>query len=247
MLRVHFIDVGYGDAILLDYPGSAYLLIDAGPGTSDKKLVEYLLSLGIKALDSVMITHPHKNHFGGLKLLVQKIPVGQVFVNEDHNGEEGYNELLSFLRKKNIPIRVLKKDDVLDIGVPGMNLSILHPGQLSDDVNANSIVSWLTYGQTAFLFTSDIGENVQDNLLRDFPGIKTADCVQIPHHGGNVSDRFAGYFLSPLYIVSTGANPWGKPIHESLQKLKDQILRTDQAGTIVIESDGQRVKVLENK
>ena len=245
LLKVHFIEVGYGDAILIEHPALASVLIDTGPEASGEKLLDYLSSAGVKEIGSVILTHPHENHFGGLQRLAGSIPTRQVFINGDLNAEAGYEPLLELLKEKEIPVTILKKNDLVPLAVPGMRFLILHPTELSDDVNANSIVSWLSYGQTSFLFTSDINEPVQDQLIQEFPEVKTADCLQVPHHGGKVSDGFAGHFSEAFWVVSTGTNPWGKPHKENLRKLKGKIVRTDIHGTVVVESDGQNVKLVQ--
>jgi len=247
LLRVHFIDVGYGDAILIESPPSFALLIDAGERKYANRLWKYLSAHKIQTIDVAVITHPHKNHFEGLKTLLKKITIHQLWINGDMQGEEGYEELIETFSKRNIPI-VIKKGESRIRGLPGnITLEILHPEELSSDTNGNSLVLWLGFGETHFLFTADIGEKEQAEIILKNSFIKQADCVQIPHHGGPVHDQFAAYFEKAIFVMSTGKNQWGLPHESDLEKLTGEVFRTDRDGTIVLESDGRKVSVLQNQ
>jgi competence protein ComEC len=243
-IRIHFIDVGYGDAILIKLPDSSGILIDAGEQEYGQKILSYLTKTGIERLYLAVITHPHKNHFGGFDTLLDGIPIQHVLVNGAEEGEEGYTALLNRLSGSVVPVQ--KAERGLTIQHPSfpVTLEILHPSELSGNPNDDSIVVRLRHHKVAFLFTGDIGPAVQEQLLKQYPDLKNVQGVQIPHHGGTVSEGFARFFTNKLLAISTGKNKWGLPRQEDLKKLRGQISRTDIDGTFAFESDGRELHLL---
>lgn len=241
-VRVHFLNVGYADAILVEWqPGSA-VLVDAGEAEDAPDILNYLQSAGIADLKAMVITHPHKNHFGSAREIAERIKVGRVFINGDMNAEEGYQELLGFLKDKGIPVMTLRSGDELP-GMPDeLSWSILHPGELTGDINGNSLVSLIRFRQVSFVLTGDIMVPAQENLLKENPSLRDARCVQVPHHGGPLSDDFFAFFPKAQFVVSTGENPWGLPDEGSLVKAGGKVFRTDTDGTVVAESDGRKIR-----
>lgn len=242
---IHFIDVGYGDAILIELPDDKTILIDAGDQEHVNYLIEYLSALKIDDLDAVILTHPHKNHFGGFFSLIKKWPVKRFYINGDaRHAEKGYEDLVDLFHRKKIPIVILREGDELSLENEEIHLAVLHPSALGRSTNENTLVFLLTVENTSFLLTSDIYERQQDELLERYPEVKSADAVQVPHHGGKITERFAGSFGNhTIFIVSTGANKHGKPFTEEMDKLKGKVFRTDVYGTILLKSDGNSVEV----
>ena len=251
-LRVHFIDVGYGDAILVQSSDGPVSLIDSGDVEYAGRVEKYLRSLAIKKIHTAILTHPHKNHFGGFYRLADRISIDRFYSNgDDAQGEEGYQEMLAVMRRQSVATAVLRRGDEIDFAANDAYLKVLHPPDLSSSANENSIVTWLKFGQTSFLFTGDIQEPQQAQLIELFPEIKTADCIQIPHHGGIVSEQFVSFFdnvqvekQERFFVISTGKNDYNKPFLERLRQVQGNILRTDQMGTITLESDGRKVRVV---
>jgi len=242
VLRLHFLDVGCGDSILIE-SSSFVVLIDAGEKKYASRLLDYLHSRSIDKLDAVIITHPHKNHFEGFLQLLEKIRIKSLFINGEQHSEAGYTGLLSAFRQKNIPIKILKAGSQIDTPANDLTIKILYPNDLSADPNGNSLVTWLRFRETYFLLTADIGNEQASWLIKNKPFIKKAHVVQIPHHGGSVSDEWTSFFEHPVFVISTGENPWGIPDEIALRKLNGPVWRTDRHGVIVIESDGRKVRV----
>lgn len=268
-LRMHFIDVGYADAILLELPPPAgrglladatTMLVDAGDAKHSSssprpearresrrptgRLISYLKSHQIRKVDTVVITHPHQNHFGGLRKIAGRIPIGRVFHNGDPNAEKGYVTLLHYLKRKQVPIAILKRGQKLEHLPDSLTIEVLNPSDLDAGPNDNSLVLRLTHGNVSFLLLADVGPDRQDALLAAFPQIRQADCVLIPHHGGPLSGTFIEAFQGKLFIISTGPNRWGLPREDQLKELNGTVYRTDRNGTIVVESDGNTLKVV---
>lgn len=244
-LTVHFLEVGYADSILIQFPDGTAALIDAGGPEEDAgpRAEEYLKKHGVGRLEWVLITHPHDNHYGGVGHLARRGFVEQVFINGQHDGaDETYAPLLDELRGRGIPIGEVKAGDALP-APEGVKFAVLHPTHLAGGINENSVVTWLTYGGNGFLFTSDIQAPQQAELIFRYPKIRFADVVQIPHHGGKLADGFLGIFSrETVFVVSTGKNPYGKPLAVQWRNREGRVLRTDR-GAVVCVSDGERLKV----
>jgi competence protein ComEC len=239
-LRVHFIDVGYGDAIFIQFPDETTMLVDAGGDP-----VNYLASLNIERIDTAIITHPHTNHFEGFVNILKNMSVHRVFINGDPNSEEGYEELLAEFERKKIPVRTLRRGDNIDQLPDEVELEILHPQDLTGSTNGNSIVMWLKYKNASLLLTGDIDLAVQEELIALYPEINLAGVVKVPHHGGPINEAFAAQVSADsLCVISTGPNRWQIPSKEDVQKLKGTVLRTDEQGTIVVETQGRQWHVL---
>jgi competence protein ComEC len=246
ILRVHFLDVGYADAIFVEFPDQTNMIIDAGGESSGDKVTAYLKKRNIARIDTVLITHPHQNHFGGLGAVMREIPIGRFFHNGDRHGEEGYPELLEELNRRRIPIGILRRGREIDSLPDTVTMEVLRPVDVEDDSNpnANSVVTYLRYGETSILLTADIEEDQQAQLMRVYGAtLKDVDCVKVPHHGGPLSDSFIYGFSDAAFIISTGSNAWGLPREEDLRRLQGKIYRTDQDGTIVVETDGENMTI----
>jgi competence protein ComEC len=235
---MHFMDVGYGDAIFIQFPGSGNMMVDAGENVYSDVIIKYLEALEVKAIDTAVITHPHTNHFGGFAQVGRRFPIGRVFINGDNNTEVGYEALLSQFEQGRIPIETLRRGQNID-GLPGgIEIEVLHPEGLTGSPNDNSIVLRLKYNKIAVLLMADVDLGPQKELIGAFPGLTQADAVKVPHHGGPLSDEFIKAFENKVFIISTGVNQWGWPREKELSQLKGRIYRTDQDGTVVLESNG---------
>jgi competence protein ComEC len=242
-LRIHVIDVGYGDAIVLELPGDRTMMIDAGDKENASKVVDYLQNLNVHTIDRAVITHPHLNHFEGFFEVLKSVAIDHVYVNGDENAEVGYERLLEGVRKNNISIEVLRRGNRIDDLHPTMQVEVLHPQGLSGSPNDNSLVLWLTHHNVSILLMADVQATVQEALIDLYPKISTADIVKLPHHGGPLSEALLRAFSNTIFVISTGPNRWGWPREDELAKLNGQILRTDVHGSVIIESDGMSVSV----
>ena len=151
------------------------------------------------------------------------------------------------MTKNTIPIKTLKENENIEGTPKSVTLKALGPSSLLGNPNDNSIVLYLQYRKTAFLFTSDIGQEKQRELIRKYKNLRRANCVQVPHHGGPISAEFAEAFPRAIFVISTGPNKWGIPQPDEINKLRGKVLRTDENGIIVVESNGNRVNVVTEK
>ena len=243
-LRVHFLNVGYGDAVLIELPDASTILIDAGGEQTARAVLQYLAEHDISTVETAVITHPHENHFGGFFRIVPRIPVGQLWTNGHTEGDAGFRDLLDHFETHKVPVRVVREGFTANFSQETATVSVLHPRSLDGSANANSLVVHLRYGATAFLFTADIGPAQQRRLIEDYPDLKNADCVQIPHHGDEMDPAFREAFPQAVFVASTGPNRWGLPRESQWDRLEGPVYRTDRNGTVVLESNGTTLEVV---
>jgi beta-lactamase superfamily II metal-dependent hydrolase len=244
-LCVYYIDVGQGDAILIDY-GTDEVLIDGGDRSAGEGLIEYLSPLVQGELEAVIATHIHADHIGGLPAVMDAFQVGQVW----HNGEEGtsqtYGNFMTAAQNEGAVLHVARRGDVLAVG--GLVLNILHPVDDSGSANNNSIVASLVFGEFAFLFTGDAEKEAEADMLAAGV-VSRANILKAGHHGSRTasSAEFLAVVLpqTAIYCAKTG-NSYGHPHIETitaLQGLGAEIYGTDINGTIVVITDGKTYSV----
>ncbi len=238
--KVHFIDVGQGDAILIQTP-SKNVLVDGGERRSG--VVAYLSDLDIDTLNVLISTHPHADHIGGLTEVLSAFTVLEVI-------DPGVVHTTALFT------RYLKTIDSLDIpfveGRAGMTrelhdnayLELLHPVEPSErHLNDASIVIMLVLEQMRVLLTGDIEKKSEADILVRYPSIQS-QVLKVAHHGSttSTSDDFLSAVNPEVAVIFSEAdNKYGFPHDETLiklSKLNTQILRTDISGTIVLLTDG---------
>ena len=259
-LTVHFFDVGQGDAALIISPSGKTVLIDGGPPEADDRLVPRVRELVKGPLDLVILSHPHLDHLGGMGKVIQAVGVRRYMDPGFDHGSEAYRKLLDVVGKAAEKVMTptpnpSAPETLLTIGLgEGATLTILWPRSPQDafldrtrsDVNANSIVAKLTYGNTAFLFMGDAEPETEEFLLRK-PIDFTATVLKVGHHGARHSstEPFLAAVQPQAAIISSGkGNEYGHPTEEALQRLGDvgaRIFRTDQQGEIRAVSNGTTV------
>ncbi len=185
-LRVHILDVGQADCILIQGPEKV-LVIDGGESGDASTIIQYLQKQGVERIDYYLNTHPHSDHYGGITQVMQAIPTGEFFhhpVPEEHTPTtRSYQKLIQYLLDSKTKTTVLDPGDTLDLG-GGAVLTILAPLEGYEDMNNNSLVGRLTFGERAFLFTGDAEKKSEKAILES--GVElSADVYSIPHHGSN--------------------------------------------------------------
>lgn len=252
-LSVHFIDVEQGDCTLIMCE-EHNMLIDAGESNQGDKVVKYLEAQGITKLDCVIGTHPHSDHIGGLravvesdieieKIIMPKVPDNQVPTSYT------YTKLLKAIINKGLT--VTKADDsTFNLGSAVINTYT--PKKTYKNLNDYSVTTKITHGNNSFLVTGDLGKQSEKELI-DRGCDLSAKVLQAGHHGSRESST--KQFLkkvNPSYaVIQCGAgNSYGHPHEEALERISkytSEIYRSDKDGTIVFESDKNGINIKTEK
>lgn len=243
-LKVHFLDVGQADCILLQN-GSSAMLIDAGNNADGKFIIDYIKKLKIKKLDYVIGTHPHEDHIGSLDKVISTFNIGKVLMPKVTASTHSFEDVIRTIKSKGLKITTPVAGSEFQFG--DCKCSILAPNSTSyEDINNYSIVLKVSFGKTSFLFTGDAENISEDQILAGKYDLK-ADVLKVGHHGSNSSSsaRFLKA-VSPEYaIISVGKdNDFGHPSSKTLKRLASadvKVYRTDKDGTIVVSSDGSTI------
>lgn len=244
-LKVHFMDTGQSESILIQ-SGGKNMLIDGGTNATGGKVVEYLRKEGITYLDYVVGTHGHEDHIGGIDAVLYNFEVGELFLPKQTYGTHTYRDIRETAQAKQIPITVPKWKEVRTLGKVKMMFLAPNPNKIYEDVNDSSLILRISNGKHSFLFCGDISKTLEKELSEKDVYLKS-DVLKLNHHGS--SDTNSMKFLkavSPEYAVVCCAegNPFGHP-HKSVlkrvKKRKIKLFRTDEQGTIILTSDGKKL------
>ncbi|MFZ5517706.1 MAG: DNA internalization-related competence protein ComEC/Rec2 [Candidatus Zhuqueibacterota bacterium] len=254
-LEVIFFDVGQGDAALVSFPNGKRLLIDAGPTLQDFDagryfLVPYFKREGIRRLSTVVLSHADNDHIGGMPSVLRSVRVERVVdTGLFHNSKicSVYTHVIDSL---NIDYCIADVGVRIDVSKE-YGVHILHPGKrqreiLDRDINNNSVVLKICYGDVSFLFAGDI-EREAEQLLVDYGEALHATVLKIAHHGSNTSStrEFLNLVKPEFAVISLGKNnKFNFPSDEVLERLNSMyinILRTDENGAIIFRTDGSRL------
>ena len=238
-LRVTFLDVGQGDAVLLETPRTR-ILVDQGPPEGD--VAGQLLEMGVRSLAALVLTHPQRDHVGGAAEVLRKITVGQVLDPGLATTGPEHDSALTVARARGVPVRVVRAGTSFRVG--GLVLRVLWPvdaGTPSEDPNANAVVLAATYGETDVLLPADAESDVTGRLQ-----LGPIEILKVAHHGSE-DDGLAGELreLRPrVAVISCGRdNGYGHPHAETVAALEGSpgltTYRTDLDGRVAVESDGR--------
>ena len=263
-LRITMLDVGQGDAILLE-DGKGKVMIDVGDNKKDKlgyggrtALKMALGKAGVREnvdrINTVIITHHHGDHLGNVQWLAGKYKVSNIYDNAMPSEKNAVSNWLNKeLRAGHYHNRVLKAGDRVDLG-KGYYFEVLAPGdflskQDKERFNNTSIVMLLHYGQFTMLFTGDAEAPVEDYLQQKYGNRLKADVLKVGHHGSKTSSIYK--FISkvkPKYaLISCGNkqiyNHPNKNVVGSLQHLGAKVLTTYEHGNLTVTTDGKGFEV----
>ena len=246
MLEVSFLDVGQGDAILIESPTGVQILVDGGRDRSVLRELGKQMDLLDRTLDVVIATHPDADHISGLAHVLERYHVAGYMapgVESDSSPSRALQD--SVEREASLVIPVRRGERVYIGG--GAYIDILFPDRDVPDVETNtgSVVMRLVYGETSFFLSGDAPESVEDYLVSLDGKTLSSDIVKAGHHGSRTSTGPALLQATdPKYvIVSAGeGNSYGHPHQEVLDRIQEMgagVLSTLGKGTIVVESDGK--------
>lgn len=241
-----FIDVGQGDAALIECDGHC-MLIDGGDTTAGDTVYNVLEEKGIQRIDILAISHLHKDHYGGLiKALTYASSIGMTISNATESDKSPFREFENRLIQNGTKITIPHVDDKFKLG--SAEVEVVDVASADDN---DSLVLLVTYGETRFLFTGDINENAQRRLVQkyqnEYDDIYKIDLIKMPHHGGETPIVFLNTFMPDYAIISVGqGNNYGQPYTRTLDMLEQaeaKVYRTDEDGDILVKSDGKTLSI----
>ena len=250
-MKVHYIDVGQGDATLVQVNGKN-LLIDAGPNKSADSLVEYIKGIGVTTIDHVIATHPHEDHIGGMDEIFDAFEVKNFYSPKVEHTTKTFEKMINAVTNEGLKITTIKAGDgsKIDLG-DGTKVEIFSPvDDKYNELNDYSPIMKITFGENSFLFTGDAEKLVEKQVIANGEN-SDADVLKVGHHGSTTSssEDFIKEVSPDIAVIPVGeGNDYGHPhkeILELLEKNNINLLRTDFEGTIILESDGENIKVLE--
>jgi competence protein ComEC len=251
-LRMTVLDVGQGDAILLEGPAGGRILVDGGP---DPDLLLRQLDARLPAwdrrLDLMILTHPHEDHVAGLALLLDRYRVTATAEPGMLGPGPGYAAFRAALGRSLRPHRSLYRGDHLTLD--GARIEVAWPiagtvpERPSDDstgINNVSIVLDVRFGHRRWLLNGDVEQGVDPSLLASGLGGRV-DALKVAHHGSRTASTaaFLDAVRPAVAIVSAGSgNPYGHPAAATLDRLRAvgaRVLRTDLDGSVTLSTDGE--------
>jgi competence protein ComEC len=229
-LEIIFLNVGQGDASIVEWPNGERWLVDGGPNKDT--ILRYLRRRGIDKLDVLVASHPHLDHINGLFALEDEIQISNIWVpqKEDVGGSDWFEWLK---RQEMKGTKIYLPDEIDKAGV-----QVLHPmeGWRSDGDNRSneeSLVFELRHSGTRILWTGDIENKAEQAILEK---INPIDILKVPHHGSRTSSSvdFIQKLDPKVSIISCGKfNRFSHPNNAVLWRLRgSRVLRTDQLGSI---------------
>ena len=232
-LRIYFIDVGQGDSTLILTPKGNSILIDGGGSETgsfdvgEKILLPYLLDRGVTKIDYMMISHFDSDHVGGLFSILENLRVEHVLISKQGKESENYKHFLEISKRKKIKVIYVEAGDRINIE-KNMFFEILFPTRnlISENIlNNNSIVARLVYKNFKILFTGDIEEIAEKELIKLYSKTNKlrADILKVAHHGSK-SSTIASFLklVNPrISLIGVGAtNTFGHPNIGVLERLE---------------------------
>lgn len=243
LLTVTFLDVGQGDASVLQCGGQT-MMIDGGKAKASSYIYSWLKKNQISYLDVMVATHTDADHIGGLPGALNYAKVGTAYCPVTSGTTKTFQSFVKYLKKQGKSITVPEAGDEFSLG--GAQVRILGPTDPQAEGNNSSIVLKVTFGDTSFLFTGDAEREEEQELLESGYDLEST-VLKVGHHGSDTSTSYL--FLrtvNPQYaVISVGAdNTYGHPTEAVLSRLRDadvKTCRTDLQGTITAVSDGKKV------
>jgi competence protein ComEC len=245
-LQVTVLDVGQGDAILIETPDGRQVLVDGGPGRAVLRGLGDELSWYDRTIDLVVVTQPQSDHAGGLLDVLARYDVRAVMTPPLDGTSPLVSTLRDAVRRERSDVIAPTAGTSVDLG-DGVRLDVLWPPEGYDaaDVNARSTVLLLSWRDVRFLFTADIGASVERALLERGEDLH-ADVLKVPHHGSRSSSTqpFLAAVDPAVAVVSAGRdNPFGHPAPDVVARLERHawVFSTADHGAVRIETDGERL------
>ena len=239
-LRIFFLDVGQGDAILIRTPSHHTILVDGGPDQNVIAQLNRVMPLWNRHIDLLVLTHPQADHVTGLLDVLERFTVGEILATFEPYDSQTNSAWLSAALAGDHAINYADAADDYQFGE--VRWDTLHPlSQLlddSEDVNEHSVVAKITYAGVSLLLTGDAGFPAEARLLDTYANLDV-DILKVGHHGSRYasSSEFLAATQPEVAVIQVGQNSFGHPTDETLGRLLNvgaTIYRSDTEGLIEV-------------
>ncbi|MDZ5148144.1 MBL fold metallo-hydrolase [Clostridium perfringens] len=245
-LMISYMDVGQGDAAYIKVNGND-ILIDAGPRSNSKELLEQLKAKNIDDFELVIATYPHEDHIGGMVDVFKEYEVKAFYSPKITHTTKTYENLVKAVKDEGLKTKELKGGMVIDLG-EGAKFDVFTPQKSEyEELNDYSPIMKLSFGDTSYLFTGDAEKLAEEEALAKYKTSLDSDVIKFGHHGSSSSSSNAFIeAVSPKYGIISCAkdNKYGHPHSETLDIIKKyniKTFRTDTDGEIILTSDGKSI------
>lgn len=247
-LKITYLDVGQGDSAFVELSNGKTMLIDASETIASDDIISYISECGYKKIDYLVATHPHADHIGGMRAVVEAFDIGEIYMPKVSRNTLTYERLLLSIASKNLRIKAATAGMSICEGV-----DIIAPNsEKYEDLNNYSIVIKITHGNRKFLFMGD-AEALSENEIMSAGFDVSADVVKVGHHGSGTSstESFIKATGAKYAVFSVGeGNSYNHPhsfVVERWQNAGAGIYRTDLSGNISVTSDGVNINIISEK
>lgn len=254
-VRLTVLDVGQGDALLVQLPTGHDLLVDAGggPGAFDvgaRIVTPAVWALGSRRIDWLAITHADLDHIGGAAAVLADLAPRELWEGIPVPRDRGRQHVLAAARDRGVTRRTISRGDVVEAG--GVTIEVCHPPQPGWERqrvrNDDSLVLRIRYGEVELLLTGDAGAEFE-GAWRPGDGTAAIRILKAAHHGSRTSSAtaFIEAYRPQAVLISAGrGNPFGHPAPAVLGRFQDagaHVFRTDTDGAVSVETDGVEARV----
>lgn len=246
-IKVHFIDVGQGDAIYIKAPSGEDILIDAGNKRKGKTVVNYLKKMKVKDIEIMIASHSDADNIGGLPEVMNSIKVKSLYAPQNSNTTAAYKNFVNTAKKKKLTIKNAKAG--VKLPIKGVTAQFVGPVKTYGKTDRNnwSAVLHVTYKKNTFLFTGDAQTKAENDMIKAKKKLR-ADVLKVSTQGSKTatSKAFVNVVKPKYAIISVGKNGYGHPTSQTvntLTKAKAKVYRTDRNKTVVVTGNGSSYSI----